>query len=200
MSCNGCGGAYTPQIEYREGRTMQDLYNTGNYTIVRYNGHVHTATVGSPTGIIAKDGLRNYGRAKAGDYLLVHVADISHSPTLFTLIDKNTEMYKMALAKFGIEETIKNEKSEPTKKEKVSKAQSSEEAVTEPVEQKEQVEPTPVDTNEGLVLTKENALPLKAFQEKYGFTHHLQVLAKVKSGELYSYKDDDTTYIYHVEG
>ena len=52
----------------------------------------------------------------------------------------------------------------------------------------------------GRVLSKAEALPLKEFQDTYGYSHHMQVLSKVKSGELKSFKDeDDKTFIYHYD-
>jgi len=57
-----------------------------------------------------------------------------------------------------------------------------------------------INDSGGRVLSKAEALPLKEFQDTYGYSHHMQVLSKVKSGELKSFKDaDDKTFIYHYD-
>lgn len=237
--CKSCGSNSAPlrsldTLEINREVTMQNLFDSGKYKLVRYVGRQYTATVGSPTGIIIGDNLRNYGRGKDGDYLLVHVKDIEAAPTLFTVLAKNTQQYQDALEKYGLKEkgTMAKEITSVAAKHAIEKAEN---AVTEPnltdkkvsavevnesntptvekvapedvtvnkILNAETVEPDKDSVNDGgKLLSKNEAIPLKDFQDRYGFTHQFQVLAKVKSGELKSFKNDDDdgkTYIYHYE-
>lgn len=215
--CKSCGSNVAPlrSFDVMEGITMQKLYNTGNYKLVRYTGRNFTTTIGSPTGVIVKDGLKNYGRGKTGDILLVHVEDIKKSPAMFTVLKKDTDGYEEGLRKYDITEV----EPKSTKEKAVAKAEAIKpetpvkKEVTveepEPVEVTKEVVPEQdfkkIDPEEfkdtgGRLLSKDEALPLKEFQDKYGFNHHIQVFAKIRSGELKSFKDeDDKTFIYHFD-
>ena len=49
-------------------------------------------------------------------------------------------------------------------------------------------------------MKRSEAMTPKDFAEAYGYTHYLQVVAKVKSGELLSYRDEhDKMFVYHME-
>lgn len=244
--CKPCGSNVAPlrsldNLDANQEITMQSLFDSGNYKLVRYVGRNFTATVGSPTGAIVQDGLRSYGRGKNGDYLLVHIKDIQAAPTMFTVLSKGTVQYQEALVKYDLKEktVIAKEITSVASKAAIARAEG---AVDTPVE--EQLNPTDnkvqvnsenemavvenivpvakedvtVKTTEvtkpkeekptkeelsdagGRLLSKADALPLKEFQETYGYTHHMQVLSKVKSGELKSFKDeDDKTFVYHYD-
>lgn len=201
---------------------MQTFFDSGKYKLVRYSGHRYTATIGSPTGVIAKDGIYNYGRGSDGDYLLVHVDDISKAPTVFTILAKDSQAYKEAATKFNlnltapevIQKTVaaKAKVAEPVLNVAEVEEEDTEEApvvderfvdepeVEESVSEQRFSLPKEVNQDEAIkFLTKDNAMKLADFRDEYGFGHHMQVLAKVRSGELFSYKDDDDTYIYHIQ-
>jgi len=202
--CKSCGSNVAPlrSFDVMEGITMQKLYDSGNYKLVRYNGRTFTTTIGSPTGVIAKDGLKNYGRAQAGDILLVHTDDIKKTPQVFTLLQKDTEPYNVGLKKYELTDSAPKAVSKKTATVAEVKAtvEPTVEVVTIEEKKIEKINEEELKDTGGRLLSKDEALPLKEFQEKYGFTHHMQVLAKVKSGELKSYKDnEDKTFIYHYD-
>ncbi len=244
--CKSCGSNVAPlrsldNLDENQEITMQSLFESGNYKLVRYSGRNFTATVGSPTGVIVKDGLKSYGRGKDGDYLLVHMKDIEAAPTLFAVLSKSSTQYQEALEKYGLKEKTVMAK-EITSVAAKAAIQRAEDAVTEATNADVTSNPEPaltdskVDVNPakdevkasnvvsvapedvtarttevtnpkdeindsgGRVLSKAEALPLKEFQDTYGYRHHMQVLSKVKSGELKSFKDaDDKTFIYHYD-
>lgn len=212
--CKSCGSNVAPlrSFDTMEGMTMQKLYDSGNYKLVRYTGRNFTTTIGSPTGVIVKDGLKNYGRGKTGDILLVHNDDIKKAPTIFAVLQKGTEGYEEGIRKYELTEPAPKvkatAKSEAVKPEMDSYKQH--EVVTEktviehnevaPEQEFTKIDPEEMKDTGGRLLSKDEALPLKEFQEKYGFSHHIQVMTKVKSGELKSFKDeDDKTFIYHFD-
>jgi len=240
--CKPCGSNVAPlrsldNLDANQEITMQSLFDSGNYKLVRYVGRNFTATVGSPTGAIVQDGLRSYGRGKNGDYLLVHIKDIQAAPTMFTVLSKGTVQYQEALVKYDLKEktVMAKEITSVASKAAIARAESAVEVQPNPTDDKIQVNPTKeetvvenivpvakedvtIKTTEvtnpkekkptqeelsdagGRLLSKADALPLKEFQDTYGYTHHMQVLSKVKSGELKSYKDeDDKTFIYHYD-
>ena len=213
--CKSCGSNAAPlrSFDTMEGMTMQKLYDSGNYKLVRYTGRNFTTTIGSPTGVIVKDGLKNYGRGKTGDILLVHVDDIKKSPTMFSVLKKDTDAYQEGLRKYDITEPESKSKvavttkaeavkpEQPVKKEVIVESEEVEvHKEVKPEQDFKKIDPEEMKDTGGRLLSHDEALPLKDFQEKYGFTHHMQVLAKVKSGELKSYKDDDDkTFIYHFD-
>lgn len=229
--CKPCGSNVAPlrsldNLGGNQEITMQSLFESGNYKLVRYVGRNFTATVGSPTGIIVKDGLKSYGRGKNGDYLLVHVKDIESAPTVFTVLSKDSTQYQEALEKYGLKEKTMAKEITSVAAEAAVSGSTPEPTLTDSKVDvnpaKEEVEvsnvvavapedvtvPTTEVTNPkdeiddagGRVLSKAEALPLKEFQDAYGYSHHMQVLSKVKSGELKSFKDeDDKTFIYHYD-
>lgn len=208
MACKSCGAKQTAQPRsFEEGNTMQDLFDSGKYKLVRYEGRDFTTTIGSPTGAIVKDGLKNYGRAKSGDFLLVHIDDIQKTPQTFIILEKGSEAYQLALRKFGLTEAVPVQSVRSVQKEKVVE-KSKIEAVVEEEEkeqktvEKKQTEELLSDTSDagGKLLSKSEALPLTDFRDAYGFSHHMQVMAKVRSGELKSYKtENDENMIYHYD-
>lgn len=237
--CSSCGSNAAPLRSLDNTSesevTVQDLFDSGKYKLVRYVGREFTTTIGSPTGVIVNDGLRSYGRGKSGDILLVHVDDIQAAPTVFTVLAKDTVGYAEGMSKYDLQEKSMSKITSVAAQAAIDKAV---ESVQEAANIETQTEGTPqaeeapkvaaspivvetveadvsgakvaetVDTeevataegNSTVLLSKENALPLKDFQREYGFTHHMQVLAKVRSGELKSFKDaDDNTLIYHFD-
>lgn len=194
MACKSCGSGFNPpQIVVQNGDSMQNLFDSGNYIPVRYNGGNYTHTIGSPTGVIVKDGLRSYGRGKYGDTFLVHKDDISAQPQTFTILAKDTQEYSDALTKFGVV------KSQPKV---VEKKTSAKKEVEEVIEQSpaEDVTNAPTGDTGGKLLNKSEALLIGDFAHEYGFSHTLQVVGKIKSGELKSYKNDDgKTMVYHYD-
>lgn len=248
--CSSCGSNAAPLRSLDNTSesevTVQNLFDSGKYKLVRFVGRNFTTTIGSPTGVIVNDGLRSYGRGKGGDVLLVHVDDIQAAPTVFTVLAKGTEGYAEGMTKYGLQENETMSKiTSVASQAAINKAVESVEAaevqeVNEPNVTAETVDeeqpqepkvteeaPTVVETVTADVsgakvaetvetedvadvkgnteissatLSKADALPLKEFQQQYGFTHHMQVLAKVRSGELKSFKDaDDNTMIYHFD-
>lgn len=214
--CKSCGsnGITMLDLNIKETNTVQSLFDKG-YVLVRYEGRSYATTIGSPTGVIAQDGLKNYGRGQSGDLLLVHPDDVKHSPTIFTVISKSTPAYSEALKKYNLVEKgtkqaeAKAEKTE-IKSVKATKVVDAPEdkpkatvvpeiVVEKPLPLKEADKAEMQDTG-GKVLSRSEALPLKDFTEQYGFTHHMQVLTKIRSGELKSFKDEnDKTLVYHFD-
>ena len=216
MACRSCGSKNNVEPRsFNDGsNTMQDLFNSGNYIPVKFVGHNYTATIGSPTGVIVADGLKSYGRAANGDYILVHKTDVQAAPQKFVLLEKNSEGYNATLLKYGIVEqvvrAVKPLKSEKPKLEEVKVVDSvfipsnvpNDEA--EVLDVKEVEKPATKEELEdagGEVLSREQAIPMADFRDKYGYSHHMQVQAKIKSGELKSYRDEEEgiTYVYHYD-
>jgi len=211
MACRSCGSKNNVEPRsFNDGsNTMQDLFNSGNYIPVKFVGHNYTATIGSPTGVIVADGLKSYGRAANGDYILVHKTDVQAAPQKFVLLEKGSEGYNATLLKYGLTEvetrTIKTVKVEKLKVEEVKEVESvkpEEQAeVSDAKEVKQSVNKEDLEDAGGEVLSREQAIPMADFRDKYGYSHHMQVQAKIKSGELKSYRDEEEgiTYVYHYD-
>ena len=54
---------------------------------VIYQGPEYLHYIGSPTGIITKYNLRNYGLARKGNVVKIHIDDFNKSPWLFTKVE-----------------------------------------------------------------------------------------------------------------
>lgn len=215
MACKSCGTPHNPVVDMnkRERMTMekiQELFNSGKYKLVRFNGHTYTATIGSPTGIIAKDGLYNYGRGKNGDIFLVHVDDISKEPTTFTILSSGSDAYNQGLTKFELSANKVEKKSKPVEVKvevPVQEEPEEEEILSDVEEEEEPIQPQrEKEESTSLIhetkrLSRAEAIPMADFRDAYGFTHHMQVQAKIKSGEILSYRNEDEnlTYVYHYE-
>lgn len=211
MACRSCGSKNNvePRSFSDGSNAMQDLFNSGNYIPVKFVGHNYTATIGSPTGVIVADGLKSYGRAANGDYILVHKTDVQAAPQKFVLLEKGSEGYNATLLKYGLTEvearSVKVAKVEKVKIEEVKVVESvkpEEQAIV--IDVKEVEKPATKEELEdagGEVLSREQAIPMVDFRDKYGYSHHMQVQAKIKSGELKSYRDEDEgiTYVYHYD-
>lgn len=70
-------------------RTLKNAKAQENYVVVEYRdpqkrNYVHLIT--SPTGVVLKDGMRNYGTGKSGRKLRVHVDDVKATPKTFVRI------------------------------------------------------------------------------------------------------------------
>lgn len=204
MACSSCsqnkGNRNTLPLK---AVNFQELFDSGEYNFVTLSvPGTHTRIVGSPTGIIRKDGLTNYGRAKHGSILLVHNDDIVKNKS-FQKISLSSPLYQKALDKYRVTGVAQQPKEETVpfaeRKEKILEKfnKTGEDVVETPVEP---VTKTEILDNEVFnALRRSDALTLLEFRDTYGFTHHMAVLAKVRTGELKSFKEGDTTYIYHVE-
>lgn len=207
MACRSCGSKNNvePRSFSDGSNAMQDLFNSGNYIPVKFVGHNYTATIGSPTGVIVADGLKNYGRAANGDYILVHKTDVQAAPQKFVLLEKGSEGYNATLLKYGLTEVeARSVKAVKVEKPKVEEVKIVESVKPEVKDVKEVVKPATKEELEdvgGELLSREQAIPMADFRDKYGYSHHMQVQAKIKSGELKSYRDEEEgiTYVYHYD-
>lgn len=192
MACSKCGKRIAPAAPTTQAG-VADLLATGNYTFVTYNGKSYTHTIGSPTGAIAKDGMFSYGRGYAGKVILAHNADIAASPALFVPLTGDALKEVMATV------PTKTVKAAP----KVKEVKTADIVIVNDDDDDDVVNDDDDTVNlqtdlEG--LTKDDALSVTEYTARYGYTHHMQVIAKVRSGELLSYKDEDgKTMIYEVE-
>jgi hypothetical protein len=214
MACSSCGKKAKVSVDATQVQTKQTLFDTGVFLPVVYTNYgTSTRVVGSPTGVITEFGLTSYGQAKPGDVLLVHKKDVEKTPQIFVLLQKSSNKYKDALKKFGIVENVVALEIGKAVVAGITQAFVVEEPVVEVITEAmldEVVEPvvvmpsaavTPSSDNATMKLLKRSeALAMPDFMEQYGYTHHLAVHAKIRSGELKSYKNDKVTYVYHYEG
>ena len=66
-----------------------DFSSHPEFVKVVYNGPSYTHLVGSPTGIIANFGIRDYGMGKGGSIIFVHKADLEKSSWLYTVANES---------------------------------------------------------------------------------------------------------------
>lgn len=220
MACARCGKKVPKVTMQKTTVEKQELFDSGRYRVVRYNGANYTHFIGSPTGVIVADNLTSYGRAKDGNYLLVHVDDIKKTPNTFVVVSGDELEKAMAelelkpvvestatvvantpvtqSAKVVSDETTAVQPKSTEVDDEIEKAIEKTEEVDEAIKEVEEI--ARVNLAEGKVLTRSEALSPKDFAEQYGYTHHLQVMAKVRSGELLSYEDETgKKFVYHVE-
>lgn len=187
---------------------QQDRYNSGEFVLAQYKGPGQMHNIGSVSGILRQYNMTNYGRGRNGDFFLVHVDDMKHMNSPFIAVNEKNVKTVEKILQLQPKSTVKEgqnvslddvlntqfvELSTPIMKvEEGTKDES--EAIAEIQEIARVV------TSEGKVLKRSEALSPKDFADMYGFSHYLQVVAKVKSGELLSYRDgNDKMYVYHVE-
>lgn len=190
-----------------EYNVLQTLYDTGEFDFVRYMGPAYTHLVSPRTNSIVKFNLANYGQGRKGDVLLVHNDDIKASPTIFVKLPKNSPIYKKYLRRIDREKNLNEvEEKAEAKTKKAAKIETvKEDIVIKPIVNETTIEVKEVVKEEvqhlNNIVKRSEALTTTAYAEKFGYTHHLQVLALVKSGQLKSYKneEDDKTYVYSVE-
>jgi hypothetical protein len=203
MACSRCGskknGVIEPTRQMLSGNTLQDLYNSGEFVVAKYNGPRQIHNVGSPTGIIAQYNMTHYGRGRNGDIFLAHKNDIGGPSKKFIMLEGGAKEAGEKL--LGLTSPVKTVL-KPKAVEKVIEPEVVESEETDINAAVAEVEDIARQTiAEGEILTREKAIQLNEFKERHGFTHVLQVMAKVRSGELLSYKneEDGKTYIYHTE-
>lgn len=196
MACSSCKNRRrannTTQFQEKE---TNSLYETGEFQFVRYNGPSYTHNIGSRTGIIRNFGMTDYGRGKKGVVILVHNSDIRASKETFEVL-REEELSKVLEELNLVRKTVAKENVTSEKKEITKESDVKEETKTEATAEKEEKREEKRDG-----LTKAQAVKLTEYAEQNGYTHYLQVVAKVKAGELFSYKDEDgSTMIYEREG
>ena len=181
---------------------LQQRYESGDFVLAQYRGANQTHNIGSPSGAIVKYEMTIYGRGRNGDFFLVHKDDVVHKDSKFVAVPNETtrtvekilHLTPLTLKKVEtaqVKEAIKEltTETESTAFEKIEAA-----AVAEIEDIARQV------ISEGKILKRSEAISPSAFAEMFGYTHYLQVVAKVKSGELLSYKNEkDKMFVYHVE-
>lgn len=207
MACARCGKKkLVEQSSKIVGTNLQEFYNSGDFVLAKYAGPQQIHNIGSPSGVIAQYDMTIYGRGKFGDIFLVHKDDIKHKNSNF--IELNGTAITAAEKLLSLQPKTNAKTQEKKAVAEVEKTvlgvvkESLSEAETEVANAVKEVEEAArINTAEGEVLTRDTAIPASEFKEQYGFTHVLQVMAKVKSGELLSYKneEDGKTYVYHVE-
>lgn len=201
MACARCGKKTPTVATVLPESGMQKLYDSGEYRVVRYNGPNYVKFIGSPTGVIVKDGLTSYGRGKNGSIILVHKDDINKQPSLFTVLkdEELTKGEKVLGLSHVIESTVKViPNTAPSTAGIATRHDLNDETVDEAVAEVEEI--ARKNVAEGRVLSKDEAMSPSEFAKEFGYSHHLQVVAKVKSGELLQYENEDgQKLVYHVE-
>lgn len=213
MACAKCGKKTNVSSERTNGSSnLQELYDTGNFVLAKYLGPTQVHNIGSPSGVIAEFGMGIYGRGKHGDIFLVHKDDTRKSYNKFLALEGGSAVTASKILNINIAQASKKAKTEEQKvveeivdeADVVDDVRVYEEPVVTPdvvVEALNELRETAdtIGTND-TPLTRANAMLLKEFVPKYGYTHQLQVMTKIKSGELLSYKNEDgKTMVYHRE-
>jgi len=203
MACAKCGSKKGSVVEMtkQDSNDLQAKYNSGDWVLAKYNGPEQTHNIGSPSGVIAKFGMGIYGRGRNGGIFLVHKEDTLAKYGRFTAISGGA--VAAAEKMLGLTPPVIHTVS--------AKAVAAVEEVANvktiaPVETKtddaveEVMDIARVVVAEGRVLKRSEALLLSDFTEQYNFTHHLQVQAKIRTGELLSYRNEEgKMMVYHVE-
>lgn len=218
MACSSCQKRQEQiaQQKQMENKSLQQLFDTGEFEVVKYvDFGTSTRIIGLPTTAAMRYGKQSYGNAKPGTFLLVHKDDIKAAPQKFVVIT-NQSVYQSALESLGLQKPQQflreNVIQAPTNivviDEKAALNELLNETFEEEVPEVILVESAPVIEQEGIVLAgnslyvrlkRSEAMPLAQFRDTYGFTHHIAVMARVRTGELKSFKDGTITYIYHDE-
>jgi len=177
-----------------------ELLFSGNYQLVTYTGGGYPHPVGSPTGVIVADGLSVYGISQKGKYLLVHINDIAARPDLFTVIDVTDSIYVDAAKALNVDldyqPIVPVAQIIPT----FTHVDDGSLIILEPEDETEEfIHTDKVEVNGivGDIIKKEDAMLLTDFRDKFGYTHHLQVMAEIKSGQLKSEKRNKKLYVWH---
>lgn len=203
MGCITCGGGRGRDGAPISNTALLDdanrLYHTGDFVLVEYKGPAYPHPVASPTGEL----YRQYGYAKysthsqGGKALLILTDDVEARPDLYEAIPVGSERHAIVSEQFGIDlEHVEPEQivAVPLLNDDLTVATEVGEEESKPVEDEvEEVDLFPR-------LTQETAITLKEFVNQHpDFSHHLQVLAQVKQGNLESEKREDVIYIWHTE-
>lgn len=186
---------------------QQEKYDSGDWFIAQYRGPGQMHNIGSLSGVLKQFNMTVYGRGRNGDYFLVHKDDLNHKNSLFLAVPENQTK--------TVEKILQLQPKSSTKAEKTVSLnilqEKLDELITPVVQQTEreiEVEKAVEEiqdvarlvVSEGKALKRSEAMTPKDFAEAYGYTHYLQVVAKVKSGELLSYRDEhDKMFVYHME-
>ncbi|MCA9747988.1 MAG: hypothetical protein KC414_02690 [Romboutsia sp.] len=217
MACAVCNKSKTPPFTDGD---YQVMWNTNNFSVVQYNGQNYPRLLGSPTGIITQYGIRDYGRHKNGDYVIVHNFDIEAKPELFivitdddiiaqTLLDYNIEPgyepIPLTSNSYSLTMEVPQNRSLPDVLE-VDDVELSSPELFDDEENDNEVEKNnsseQKEEDNGLPrLTRSEAMQLNEFTETYGYNHRLTVMAEVNRNEptLKAFKKGKKTYIYHDE-
>jgi len=175
--------------------------------LAKYVGPNQTHNIGSPSGVIVNYNMTIYGRGRNGDVFLVHKDDATHKEKKFmalaggaiTAAEKMLNL-KPAGSSPKVNRVVVPEEFQP--KVIIEDVVLSEDPVNEDLEVAlaELKEVAEVNGTNVVPLSKSEAMLMKDFVTAYGFTHQLQVMAKIRSGELFSYKNEDgKTLVYHRE-
>ncbi len=223
MACSSCGNkgkGNVNQDRRQTGENLQALYDTGNFVFAKYIGPSQTHNIGSPTGVIVEYGMGVYGRGKNGDIFLVHKKDADKKFGKFQVIEGGAinvaaKMYGVNITPVNLTPTTpvvaaktvapveeafvpKNIVESEAFEEVVSGASTESDKLTEALDEIIAVA-SESGTNDS-PLKRSEAMLIKDFVPQFGYTHQLQVMAKIRVGELKSYKNDDgKTMVYHVE-
>ncbi len=216
MSCSSCGkgkGRNGGTVNERTSMNtnLQEQYDSGNFVLAKYVGPSQTHNIGSPSGVIAQFGMGIYGRGRNGDIFLVHKDDAAAKYGKFTVLSGGTigvAEKMLGLKPKAIEGAEVAVVTTPEAPVVVAAVEPIVELVENPVEEAalltealdELVAVANTNGTNDSPLKRSEALIMKEFVPRFGFTHQLQVMAKIKSGELKSYKNEEgKTMVYHVE-
>ena len=185
---------------------QQDKYNPGDWFIAQSKGPNQMHNIGSLSGVLRQFDMTIYGRGRNGDYFLVHKDDLNHKNSLFVAVPegqvKTVEKILQLQPKTIV--TAEQTHSLDVLQEKVAELTTSAAKTEEEIKVEEAVteiqDIARLVVSEGKALKRSEAMTPKDFAETYGYTHYLQVVAKTKSGELLSYRDEhDKLFVYHME-
>ncbi|TXI88542.1 MAG: hypothetical protein E6Q36_05300 [Chryseobacterium sp.] len=211
MACRSCGGNKKAGATIMSSTALtnqQDKYESGDWFIAQYKGPGQMHNIGSLSGVLKNYNMTIYGRGRNGDYFLVHKDDLNHKNSLFVAVPEGQTKAVEKLLQLQPKSTARAEKTHslevlqekvaelttPVVEEKTEDEIKAEEAITEIQDIARLV------VSEGKALKRSEAMTPKEFADAYGYTHYLQVVAKVKSGELLSYRDEhDKMFVYHME-
>ena len=210
MACRSCGGNKKTGVVQMSSTALtnqQDKYNSGDWFIAQYKGPNQMHNIGSLSGVLRQFDMTIYGRGRNGDYFLVHKDDLNHKNSLFVAVPegqvKTVEKILQLQPKTIV--TAEQTHSLDILQKKVAELTTSAAAKTEEeIKVAEAVaeiqDIARLVVSEGKALKRSEAMTPKDFAETYGYTHYLQVVAKTKSGELLSYRDEhDKLFVYHME-
>lgn len=214
MACAVCNKNKTPPFTDGD---YQIMWNTNNFSVVQYNGQNYPRLLGSPTGIITQYGIRDYGRHKNGDYVIIHKDDIEAKPELFIVV-QDEDIIAQVLLDYMIEpgyepiqvnlsfNTVSKEPEKIADVLELGDVELSSPELFDDEENDNEVEKNnsseQKEEDNGLPrLTRSEAMQLNEFTETYGYNHRLTVMAEVNRNEptLKAFKKGKKTYIYHDE-
>lgn len=212
MACSRCNQKNKGVVNSdtgQKGMNLQELYDSGQFVFAKYLGPSQVHNIGSPTGVIVQFNMGIYGRGKNGDIFLVHKDDANSKFGKFLTLEGGVAITAAKLLNIVTNGTAKVAAAPAVI---ATSANAEKEAIIELVQNTDtDVAKLTEALNELIVVANDNgtndaplkrseALVIKEFVTRFGFTHQLQVMTKVRSGELKSYKNEDgKTMVYHVE-